>query len=93
MSRDFDSRLWQGQRGSNALDNPRVTLVIPLERQHLKPGLPRTEVIKLLGEPDRQLPNSDHYKLGASPVGVDFETYVIDYDDQGRVLRYGIRRS
>jgi hypothetical protein len=93
MSREFDADVWRAQRGSNALDNPRVGQVVALERSHMRPGMSRAEVIELLGEPDRRLPRSDHYKLGASPVGVDFETYVIEYDDHDRVTSFGIRRS
>lgn len=93
VSNDFDAALWQAQRGSAALDNPRVGEVVALERQHMREGMPRARVIELLGEPDRRGPRSDHYKLGASPVGVDYETYVIEYNDQGQVVRFGIQRS
>lgn len=91
--RAFDAALWQAQRGSDALDNPRVGQVVALERHHLRAGMPRTQVIELLGEPDRSRPGMDAYKLGASPVGVDFETYVVEYDAQEQMTRFGIRRS
>lgn len=93
MSEQFDAELWRAQRGSSALDNPRVGLVVVLERDHMRPGMSRAEVIGLLGEPDRRQPHSDHYRLGASPVGVDYETYVVEYDEQDRVRSFGIRRS
>ncbi len=91
MSTDFDSAAWRAQRGSTAIDNPRSGLVAALERQRLREGMPRDEVRRLLGEPDLSEGGADVYLLGASPVGVDLETYRIDYR-QDRVSSYGIRR-
>lgn len=93
MDRAFDADLWHAQRGSEALDNPRVGEVVALERQHMRMQMPRAQVLQLLGEPDRTRPGNDAYKLGASPVGVDFETYVVEYDSAGRVAHFGIHRS
>lgn len=91
--RAFDADLWRAQRGSDALDNPRVRQIVALERRHMRAQMPRAEVIALLGEPDRSRPGTHIYTLGASPVGVDFETYVIQYDPLARVADFGIRRS
>lgn len=93
MPKDFDADVWRAQRGSTARETPRTGLVVPLERNHLHKGMTRAAVIELLGEPDRRQPRSDHYRLGASPVGIDFETYVIEYDEQDLVTGFGIRRS
>ena len=52
MQKDgFDSETWKAQRGVNAVDNKRINMVTSLEAT-LQIGMPKTEVICLLGEPD-----------------------------------------
>lgn len=94
MSKPFEAQAWRAQRGSTAHDNPRVFMVVPLERDgHLREGMARAEVLDLLGPPDRATARNDQYRLGASPVGVDYETYVIDYNEVDQVLRFQVRRG
>ena len=89
-STHFDAAAWRAQQGNTALDNPRSKLVPALERQRLE-GMTRAEVRRLLGEPDSSNDTSDEYLLGASPVGVDLESYRIEYR-QGRVSGAGLVR-
>lgn len=90
---DFDRALWHAQRGSTAFDNPRTGQVAALERDHLRPGMARAEVVALLGEPEVRNATGDRYALGVSPVGVDVEEYVVEYDADDRVVRYRVRRN
>jgi hypothetical protein len=89
---DFDPRQWQAQKNSGARDNPRAHMVVALERKHLRAGIARAEVERLLGAPEQREKDKDVYALGASPVGVDMESYVIEYDGQDRVVRFYLRR-
>ena len=78
----FDSKIWKEQRGKNERKNPRIEMVIELGKRHLRKGMTRAEVHALLGEPDQKHGTSDVYELGASPVGVDFEYYILDYENE-----------
>ncbi|WP_164017042.1 outer membrane protein assembly factor BamE [Pyxidicoccus trucidator] len=89
----FDSELWKAQRGTGADKNPRVGMVVELKKKHLREGMTREDVQKLLGEPDQRRGTSEVYELGMSPVGVSYEYLVIDYDGQGKVMRFRVTRS
>lgn len=90
-ARDFDSKRWQSQKGVTK-DNERQGMLGTLER-HLKPGMTRQEVERLLGPPDYRSPDRDSWELGRSPVGVSYETWVIEYDAEGRVVRFQLSRG
>ena len=89
----FDPELWQAQRGKDERHNPRGGMVVDLLQTHLRVGMSRLEVQRLLGEPDRRQELRDMYELGVSPYGIDFEYFVIDYDDAGKVTQLRINRS
>ncbi len=74
----FDSAVWKAQRGADPQANTRGTMVAALE-QAVRTGMPRSDVIALLGEPDSRDDDTDTYELGVSPMGIDEETYVITY--------------
>lgn len=79
----FDSETWKAQRGAAADQNKRGTMVAALE-QAVRVGMPRHEVIALLGEPDATEATdaqTDSYELGVSPVGIDEEVYEVTYRD------------
>lgn len=88
----FDAAHWQAQRGSEARDNPRAGMVGDLERL-LRPGMTRAEVEALLGMPESQHEGRWIYDLGASPYGIDYEYYVIEFDDAGRLARHQFMRG
>ncbi len=92
QSNGFDSKTWQAQRGVEK-NNARGGMLGALERRYLRVGMPRAEVQQQLGPPDYSEADRDVYELGRSPVGVDFESYVIQYDRAGRVAQFGISRS
>lgn len=77
----FDSTRWKAQRGSEARANPRLTMLEPPIRMNMS----RAAVRALLGEPDRMQSNRDVYILGAAALSIDCSSYVVEYDDNGRV--------
>ncbi len=90
---DFDPQRWQAQRGlAEGQDSKRNSMLEALERDHLRAGMARDTVRSLLGEPDRTTRTEDEYELGPSPVGVTMESYLVEYDAQGKVVGYGLRR-
>ncbi len=93
MTDSFDAALWRAQYGNTVRDNPRSSLVVALERDHLRVGMARSQVIALLGEPERRTTRRDQYNLGVAPYGIDYEYYVIDYDDHDRVAAFSLKRS
>ncbi|XXF76260.1 hypothetical protein P2318_24820 [Myxococcaceae bacterium GXIMD 01537] len=89
----FDAEQWKAQRGGVESNNPRLGMVAELKRKHLREGMTREEVQRLLGEPDQRRGTSEVYELGQSPVGVSYEYFVIDYDGAGKVTQVRISRS
>lgn len=89
----FDSASWKSQRGADAQQNRRGTMVAALEKS-IDVGMPREQVIALLGEPDSTdaATSTDMYELGVAQYGVDEEFYQIQYQD-GKVAthRWGRR--
>jgi len=89
----FDTQGWQAERGlSDDRDGKRNSMLEALERDHLRAGMRRDAVRSLLGEPDSTTATADQYELGRSPVGVTMESYLIEYDTQGKVASFGLRR-
>jgi hypothetical protein len=88
----FDSDTWKAQRGVDAGENRRGTMVDALERA-VRVGMPRDQVVALLGEPDARdaATGVETYELGVSPVGVDEEVYEMTYRD-GMLAEMGWRR-
>lgn len=80
QTKSFDSETWKAQRGVEATVNKRVHMVSELEAA-VQVGMPRTEVIRLLGEPDsrRVETDTDLYFLGL-PMGPDEQYYEIRYE-------------
>lgn len=89
----FDSASWKSQRGADAQHNRRGTMVAALEKS-IAVGMPREQVLALLGEPDSTdaATSTDMYELGVAQYGVDEEFYQIQYQD-GKVAshRWGRR--
>lgn len=90
MSDRFDAKLWQAQHNSTAFDNPRAGQIESLQRDHMRAGMSRADVRALLGEPEASTPGMDRYALGVAPLGIDPQTYVIRYDDSGRVAGFKV---
>ena len=82
---NFDSAAWKSQRGAKPLDNQRGAMV-PALANLISEGMPRADVIGVLGEPDSSdaAKGVDVYELGVSDAGIDEEYYEVRYQD-GRV--------
>jgi hypothetical protein len=89
----FDADLWQAQRATPALEqvNPRGEMVADLQREHLERGTDRERVLELLGPPEFQVGDTDHYELGRSPFGASFEQLAIEYDANTLVRAFVLR--
>ncbi len=83
----FDAERWKAQRGLDLRDNPRQGMMREV-RALLHPGLSKAEVLNLLGEPDRRQDNRFEYDLGMRPLGIDYQSLVLDFDASGRLLRF-----
>lgn len=81
----FDPDAWKSQRGAAPQDNRRGAMVEGLKTA-VRDGMPREEVVALLGEPDSRnaATGVEVYELGVSAVGVDEEYFEVRYQD-GRV--------
>ena len=89
----FDAEQWKALKGSTERNNPRIGMVGELKAKHLRQGMNREEVRKLLGEPDQRRGTSEVYALGASPFGPSYEYFIIDYDGAGLVTGFHVSRS
>jgi hypothetical protein len=87
----FDAARWQALRNSDARDNPRVRMVSDLARL-LRPGMTRGDVLALLGEPEARRDGRFLYALGASPYGVDYEYFAIEFAGD-RLVRHALTRG
>ncbi len=90
-SSKFDKELWLKNQNSNP-DNPRFDMMDDLERNYIKKGMDRFEIVKLLGTPaydtvDR--PMEYTYEIGSNP-GFHMDSYflVIKFDSTGRLVSF-----
>ncbi len=86
-SGSFDSAKWKAERGNTSHKNPRIGMVSGVEGL-LRVGMTREEVVALPGEPDDKKPEKFTYDLGASPVAVDFEYFVLEFDGAGKLTKF-----
>ncbi len=82
QTNSFDSETWKAQRGVRGQDNKRIYMEEALEKA-VRVGMSKSEVIRLLGEPDsyRTDVDADLYEIGVSPYGIDEEYYEIRYEN------------
>lgn len=88
----FDAQKWKAEKGNVTSKNARITMVGEAEKL-LRIGMPRQEVTALLGEPDGNDNNRFEYLLGVSPVGIDFEVFIIEFDAGGRLKSFRSERG
>lgn len=89
---DFDASAWQAQRGVAPKQNRRAAL-LPALQPLLQAGMSREQVRGLLGEPDRTRPDADIYQMGIAPFGIDIESYLILYDQAGKLKAHRLQRG
>ncbi len=88
-NREFESLVWKEQFGSYKADNPRGEMYDDLIENYLHQGLPKNQVIDMLGEPDRtnySTENNFNYILGMwSGWRVDHDFLYIEFDEDNLV--------
>jgi outer membrane protein assembly factor BamE (lipoprotein component of BamABCDE complex) len=88
-SKPFDSERW---KSANLRTRDRVEMMDSLLVKHPLKGLPREEVVDLLGKPtptDKWKEWDMIYVLGPTdPMPIDHEWLVIKLDNRGRVLSF-----
>lgn len=62
--------------------------MVPDLETRLRPGMSRDEILELLGPPESAGDNLLIYELGVSGYGVDFDHYMLEFDDDGALVRY-----
>jgi hypothetical protein len=84
--RSFDARAWSLWKPGNIHDNPRWQMVEDLQTNHLKPGMKRSEVLRLLSVDGMRKSTQDLWYFvgddGMDPVGFE-----IEFNAQERLLR------
>jgi hypothetical protein len=88
----FDSRKWKAEEHNTSRNNPRIGMVVPLMKI-LRVGMTRSEVAEFLGAPDNATDNKIEYELGASPYGIDYETFFLEFDGNGKLESFRIKRG
>ncbi|MBT2971010.1 MAG: hypothetical protein B6D72_16940 [gamma proteobacterium symbiont of Ctena orbiculata] len=89
----FNQKTWKAMYGSLEFDNPRAKMVMDLKENHLKPGMPQSQVEALLGKADRILNNRHLYRLGMGKFSVDYSFLALIYDDMGTLRQIASTRS
>ena len=87
----FDKAAWIAAKEEPREDNPRFWMLKAVEAE-LKPGMSKDEVQMLLGPPDRGSANRFVYDLGYTFPSIDYQEYVIEFDDTGKLSRYLSKR-
>lgn len=101
--KDFNAELWRSQEGKVDMHRwpPCLCMVDDLMESGTLDGLTREEVINLLGTPhSKGFPGGAedckiNYHLGPERgfLRIDSEWLIIDFDEDGKVKRYGIYRD
>jgi len=87
--RKFDSTVWKSFHMNMDHDNPRGQMIDDLFNNHLRKGLPKEEITKLLGEPDFEVSdNFISYNLGMwSGFRMDYDSLDLEFDNSGKLLK------
>lgn len=86
----FDANRWrEWKQGQNEEEwRLRWEMTSSLLSKHKITGMPRDEVIELLGAPDGEEEGKMYYYLGMSGHGIDTGSLILYLDSQRRVHRY-----
>lgn len=94
MAEIFNTNRWMAYDRVDGRDESRQQMLGDLTGRHLKVGMLRDEVRRLLGPPDTEFGrNRWRYDLGRSAFGVDFDYLVIDFGRDETVTALSIARS
>ncbi len=88
-NRDFDHELWIRNYDNYHPDNPRAEMIADLIENHLRPGMTKSEVIKLLGKPDRRNERRFiSYLVGMQGFAADPGQLEFEFNDENKVTKF-----
>jgi preprotein translocase subunit SecF len=85
----FDKKQWVQQNKVDPFDNNRHYMLSDLKRHHLKKGMDSMTVIKMLGNPERNFGFS--YDLGFYESGFDHSFLILEFDDNGKLIKSDVK--
>lgn len=89
----FNKAEWDSAPGNDYADCTRLEMVADLKDKILLPGLSRTEVVRILGEPDTEEGRKIGYVLGmCSGYGFDYDLMHILFDENSGVSVVKVRQ-
>lgn len=92
----FDQKLW------NTGGEQRQFMILDIQTQHLHLGMDQSDVLTLLGKPDRSLSANEVYKarmdaaaywnydIGLTPEAFDTAQFVVVFDETGTVIETSV---
>lgn len=92
----FDQKLW------NAGGDKRQFMILDIQTHHLHPGMDQSDVLTLLGKPDRGLSATEissahakadvywYYDIGLTPEAFDTAQFVVVFDVTGKVIETSV---
>jgi hypothetical protein len=86
---DFNLRDW-ALAAHDGTHCTRGEMVDSLLRKHVKPGMEKTELVALLGKPDKEFGDESSYDLGACQIFSDMDSLDFYFDRQGTLIRHVI---
>ncbi|MGQ4274909.1 hypothetical protein [Terrihabitans sp. B22-R8] len=86
-ARTFNKERWIAQAGVQPSENRRSVMKRDLESR-LSTGMREEQIIDLMGPPDQRAPGQFSYSLGMPGFGVDYASFIVEFDDEGRMTRY-----
>ncbi|MBJ7544458.1 hypothetical protein [Rhodomicrobium udaipurense] len=86
-SSSFDSQKWRSEAGNLTSSNSRHGMSLDLEKNVLRIGMTKDEVVSILGQPDgKKKTGAFIYDLGVGMIDLDF--YVLEFDEAGKLKRF-----
>ncbi len=88
-NRPFDQESWIKNFDNQNPDNPRAEMISDLMKNYLKTDMTRSEVIKLLGKPDRR--DEKHfisYLIGMQGFVSDPGQLELEFSDEKKLVKY-----
>jgi len=94
----FDQKVWleYSDWSKSAVKNPRMNMIDDLSNNYLKVGMPKSEVIRLLGDNyecqkddtiTSEYKNACKYQIGEDFTG-DVDSFVIFFDENDNVIKF-----
>jgi hypothetical protein len=84
----FDSEQWKNWEGNDDEWFLRWDMMNSLRQNHELKGMEKAELIKLLGEPDKQSENQFEYFLGFSRRGINTGHLNITFNEKDEVVDF-----